>query len=112
VDRVEAKIDRLLSFQPSEFDRIYQRAQILKAARQVDPQKAFDALKEVVRGLDVGGADSSPDVGFAGSGPEPEPQRFRPPNPQPRVVLPQRRTHGGPYGPAVRAKLTREALGG
>jgi hypothetical protein len=32
------------------------------------------------------------------------------PDPQPFVALPQRTTHGGPFGPVVREKLTRIAL--
>jgi hypothetical protein len=31
-------------------------------------------------------------------------------DPLPFVALPQRTTHGGPWGPAMREKLTREAL--
>jgi hypothetical protein len=34
-----------------------------------------------------------------------------PPPATPTVLLPQRTTHGGDFGPAVRAKLIREALG-
>lgn len=33
------------------------------------------------------------------------------PDPAPYVALPRRRTHGGDFGPKVRAKLTAEALG-
>lgn len=33
------------------------------------------------------------------------------PDPLPFVALPQRTTHGGPWGPAMRERLTAEALG-
>jgi hypothetical protein len=38
-------------------------------------------------------------------------RRSATPDPLPFVALPQRTTHGGYYGPKVRDKLTREALG-
>lgn len=37
-------------------------------------------------------------------------ERSARPDPAPFVPLPQRTTHGGPFGPKVRDKLTREAL--
>ncbi len=48
------------------------------------------------------GTGVRPDASSSGSPPVPEPE--------PHYALPQRTTHGGPFGPAVRAKLLAAAL--
>lgn len=65
-------------------------------------------LERIVAGLDGATTDE----------PEPTPERRERPedrrpstsDPAPFVALPQRTTHGGPWGPAMRDKLTRIAL--
>lgn len=90
-DATSADLDRLLAPMREQRSRHRQR------------------LEQIVAGLDR--------VTAAEDQPPPEhherPADRRPPqtpDPQPFVVLPQRTTHGGPFGPKVRAKLVREAL--
>ena len=71
----------------------------------------FDALKGFVGRLDESfGADDEPVMERHDRRPEPTGRRTPPGDSPPFVPLPQRTTPGGPFGPAVRAKLTAEAL--
>lgn len=89
-DETSAQLDRLLAPAREQRTRNLQR------------------LERIVAGLD----------GVTVDEPEPtaerrersEDRRPVPPDRAPFVALPQRTTHGGPFGPAVREKLTRIAL--
>lgn len=91
----------------AQLDALFAKDQARKAAD-------LRRLEAARQGLDVLSVPSDPDGGpmmaRGGSGEAPA-VRPSEPAPTPTVRLPQRTTHGGPFGPAVRAKLIREALG-
>lgn len=111
IDRIEAKLDRLI---PKPFDQIASEWEQLRAKQFSYGQLIYGQLQNICRGLDDGGDDSSPSPSSpfeSEAGPAMAP-RSRLPQPEPEVRLPQRRTHGGNFGPAVRAKLLEAALRG
>lgn len=61
-------------------------------------------------GASSGPAYQDPSSDPMGQPPEPAPRRVARQEEQPFVALPERTTHGGPFGPAVRQKLISEAL--
>lgn len=81
----------------------------LHAQSQSNRAKAKAQLDLLVETLGVSSApwveESSADLVGAG-----RPSSPALPAPTPYVALPERTTHGGPFGPAVRAKLIAEAL--
>jgi len=91
-DETAADLDRLLSASALQRSQIHQRLELLVAGLG---HSDVDA-PEAPQGRHERPVDRRPDA------PDPEP---------PFVALPQRTTHGGPWGPAMRAKLTAEALG-
>lgn len=68
-------------------------------------------LEAAVAGLDAAtpAATEQPEERPVGRAPRPR-QAAAEPVPTPYVNLPERTTHGGPFGPQVRAKLVAEAL--
>jgi hypothetical protein len=109
VDSLDRAIERFLDAQPKPFDLTYAAASALYLNLPSD--KALDDLRALVRGLDevTAGQDDTFDFPV---GSEPSVQRrFQPQSKPEEPRLPQRRTHGGPFGPKVREKLMREALG-
>lgn len=69
-------------------------------------------LESAVAGLGVGTPpDFEPEPGGRlGDRPNGRAPRTVDPEPPPFIALPQRTTHGGPFGPAVRARLYAAAL--
>lgn len=111
---IDPRLDRFLASQPTAVDTAAAQLSALVARQAADKEAWLEKLRQHVRGLDDSAGDlSSTSPGeIEGQGAEPQGQRFRPPQPQPEWKPPQRRTHGGNFGPAVMAKLRREALGG
>jgi hypothetical protein len=107
VDSLDRRVERFLDAQPKPFDLTYAAA---SALYDHSADKALDDLRAVVRGLDE--VSDGPDDSFDFPvGSEPSVQRRLQPQPKPEEPqLPQRRTHGGPFGPKVRQKLLAEAL--
>lgn len=69
------------------------------------------SLESIVAGLGHGSpADTEEPAPSLRNGRLDTDRRPPAPDPQPFVALPQRTTHGGPFGPAVRDKLIAEAL--
>jgi hypothetical protein len=89
-DETSARLDRLL------------------ASSAIQRSQNLQRLEHLVAGLGHSDVDSS------GAPPErrerSEDRRPSPPDPAPFVALPTRTTHGGPWGPKMREKLTRIAL--
>lgn len=106
---LDRRLERFLDAQPSPFDLTYAQASALYANA---PFRPLDDLRALVRGLDE--VSGGPDDAFDSPvGSEPSVQRRLQPQPKhEEFQLPQRRTHGGNFGPAVRRKLLAEALGG
>lgn len=97
----------------SSNDEIFAHLDLLN--RQAESRRAYwlERLERNVAGLGVAGqpdpVGDDPPRSRRGLGDRPRPG----PDPEstPYVTLPQRTTHGGDFGPAVRAKLIAEALG-
>ena len=90
LDETSGQLDRLLAPAREQRSRNLQR------------------LELIVAGLDGVTADEPEPT--AERHERPEDRRLQAPDPAPFVALPQRTTHGGPWGPAMREKLTRIAL--
>ena len=90
LDETSAQLERL--FAPSREQR----------------SRNLQRLERIVAGLDGVTADESEPTVERRE--RPEDRRPPAPDPQPFVALPTRSTHGGPWGPAMREKLTRIAL--
>lgn len=91
----------------AELDRLNQKAQLRRASN-------LRSLEAQVARLDVGASplDDEPGATPPGSGRDDDRPRVtaRDSDRVPFVPLPQRTTHGGPWGPAMVAKLTSIAL--
>lgn len=81
----------------------------LLASRSTFSQEMRQRLDRAVAGLDNGTPEEIEVPVGRREGPGTD-RRPSAPDPLPFVALPQRTTHGGPFGPAVRDKLTAEAL--
>lgn len=92
-DETNAALDRLLGAERARKDADLERLRASVAGLGV-PVGMPDAEPEPMEASPTGG----------------QPARGGAPQPVPSVTLPQRTTHGGDFGPAVRAKLIREAL--
>jgi hypothetical protein len=110
---IDPRLERFLASQPTLVDTAAADLAALIARQAADKEVWLDKLRQQVRGLDEGENSSSlldepmdTGAGSTARGPAPTPQ------PQREWRPPQRRTHGGNFGPAVVAKLRREALGG
>lgn len=89
-DETAGDLDRLLSASALQRSRNLQRLELLVAGlahSDVDTPEAPQERRE-----------------------RPQDRRPSTPDPEPFVALPQRTTHGGPWGPKMREKLTAEAL--
>jgi hypothetical protein len=82
----------------------------LHAMTQARSERSLRQLEAVVAGLNGSFDDDEPAIQSRYERQD-EDRRRTPPEPLPFVALPKRTTHGGPFGPKVREKLTREALG-
>ena len=106
--RIEAKLDKLI---PDPFAETLAKLNALNERQAAVRKAELAQLEAIVRGLDEGEDSSSPlpsdplGLGQPAHLPQPAP-------PPTEVRLPQRRTHGGDFGPKVRAKLIAEALRG
>jgi hypothetical protein len=109
VETLEKRLDRFLASQPGPFETTYAALAALNTPAMKD--RALDALRDIVRGLDSVDTSSSTEFEPPEESPEPATRRFRAPSRPVEVQLPQRKTHGGNFGPKVRQKLMREALG-
>lgn len=97
----------------SAIDETIERLNGLNLAERDRRTRALRDLEAAVARLDVVGSDRPDEA-------EPAPRERRherdvrsapAPDPVPFVALPQRTTHGGPWGPKMREKLIAEALG-
>jgi hypothetical protein len=89
-DETAADLDRLLSASALQRSQIHQRLELLVAG--------------------LGHSDVDAPEAPQGRHERPVDRRPASPDPEPFVALPQRTTHGGPWGPAMRAKLAAIAL--
>ena len=96
------------------FDETIAALDALHAAQRAESARWRSQLEARVAGLSAPIGDGSTDEGepiAERHGRSGTPARESSPEPGPSVTLPRRRTHGGNYGPKVRDKLIREALG-
>lgn len=98
-DWMEA-LDRSTEASSALISGIHQAAEARRAVlrRGLDAAVAGLAVASLGESDDVAGLSGRPPLRDGGGG-------------RPYVALPQRTTHGGPFGPVVRAKLRDEAMG-
>ncbi len=96
----------------ADIDETIAQLDALHAAGRARRADFLGQLKAVVAGLDAPGLPDEPEPTV--ERPQRDDERRRPARgsfEEPYIRLPERTTEGGPYGPQVRAKLRRIALG-
>lgn len=101
---------------PGLYSPISETLAALDGLRNAERQRNLDGLRRLEAAVARLDGPPVPDLELGGSELQgrSDVRRERsvapPPDPAPYVALPRRRTHGGDFGPKVRAKLTEEAL--
>lgn len=90
----------------ASLDRLFQA----ESARRSDGRRALEAIVARLDAVSLAEPDETPLAPREGSRDERGRRSVVGPDPAPFVPLPRRTTHGGPFGPKVREKLTAEAL--